>query len=117
MGCEDKNEGPRVFSVRKVRGEPYQVGGRTLTPVTRIVSFGKASATIRNEQYGGWSGGLVLAMPIALLEETGNGEREIAVHDATFATLQRLSLVALGMTLFFGIVRWWSRHRRQAHSA
>jgi hypothetical protein len=115
MGCDDTSEGPRVFSVRNVRGEPYQVGGRKLTPVTRIVSFGKASATIRSERFGGWGSGLVLAKPLALIEESDEGEREIAIHDETFAILQRLSLVALTMTLFFATVRWWAR-RRQAHS-
>jgi uncharacterized spore protein YtfJ len=117
MGCEENNGGPGLFNVRTVRGEPYEVGGRNLTPVTRIVSLGKASATIRTHRYGGWAGGLAWASPIALIEETADGEREIAIRDETFAVLQRLALAAGSMIVFFATIRWLVRRRRRVHSA
>jgi hypothetical protein len=116
MGCNDNHARPRRFRVRTVRGEPYEIGGRVLTPITRIVTVGKASATIRTDRYGGWGAGLAWAMPVALLEETGEGERRIVIQDATLAVLQRLGLAALAITLFFAVVRRWAGRRQQAHS-
>jgi hypothetical protein len=115
MGCDDKNVAPRVFSVQTVRGEPYQVGGRKLTPVARIVSLGKARGTIGTDWIGGWAGGLVWTTPVAMLEETGEGEREIAIRDTTAATLQCLCIAALSITLFFAIIRWWMRWPSKAN--
>ena len=116
MGCIENHARPRLFRVRTVRGEPYRIGERTMTPVTRIVTLGKASATIRTDRYGGWGGGFAWAMPVALLEETGDGENKIVIKDATLDMLQRLGLAALSMTLFFGAVRWRARRRQRAHS-
>jgi hypothetical protein len=116
MGSDDKDVGPKVFNVETVRGEPYLVGGHKLTPVTRIVSLAKASGTIGKDQVSGWAGGFVRVIPVAILEETGGKEREIAIYDATAATLQRLVAVALAITFFFTTVRWWVRRWRQAHS-
>jgi hypothetical protein len=114
MGCDDKNVRSRPFSDEMVKGEPYQVEGRKLTPVTRIVSFGKASATIGTDRISGWGGGFLRATPVAVLEETDEGEREIAIYDATAATLQRLAFVALATTFFFATIRWWLCRRRKA---
>jgi uncharacterized spore protein YtfJ len=116
MGCDDRNVRSRPFSVETVKGEPYHVGGRKLTPVTRIVSFAKASATVGTDRISGQGGGFVRAMPVAMLEEIDEGVREIAIYDATAATLHRLAFVVLATTFLFAAIRWWARRRRKARS-
>lgn len=96
----------KPFRAETVRGEPYFVGERKLTPVARIVSFGKARATVGTGQVGGWGLGYTRVTPAAVLEETADGERYIAVTDSTAAALRAMLGGALVTTLFFTILRW-----------
>jgi hypothetical protein len=106
---------PALFRVKTVRGEPYFAGGRKLVPVVRIVAFGKAKATVGTHRMGGWGSGFVWIKPLAVLEETPEGERRIAVTDGT-ATAMRSSL-GMAATITFSLValRWlvrWARKTR-----
>ena len=104
---------PRAFRVRTVRGEPYTFGGRELIPVVRVVSFGKARATVGTRQVGGRGGGFVWIQPLAVLEVTPAGERRIALRDGSAAAMRGMLAAAVAMTLFFAAVRWLARRMRQ----
>ena len=92
--------------VRTVRGDPYSVSGRKLIPIVRIVSFGKARATVGTHRISGRGGGFVWVRPVAMLEETPEGERPIAITDGTASAVRRLLGTALAVTLFCATVRW-----------
>jgi uncharacterized spore protein YtfJ len=101
------------LKLRTVRGEPYYVGGRKLIPVVRIVSFGKARATIGTEQSGGWASGVVWIKPLAVVEADAEGERRIPITDATASAVYGLLGLTLAMTLFLAAVRWLGRRLRR----
>jgi hypothetical protein len=89
-----------------VRGEPYYVGGRKLTPVARIVSWGKARATIGTHRIGGWAGGAVWVRPVAVLEETSAGEHRIPITDRTAVAIRRqMVMAAIGLFFFVALRR------------
>ena len=100
--------------VKRVRGEPYRVNGRKLTPVARIISAGKARATIGTDRIGGWGGGFVQITPVAILDETDEGERRIPVTDATAEAVRGMLGAMLAVTLFFTMLRWLFRRSRRA---
>jgi uncharacterized spore protein YtfJ len=104
-------QGP--LKLRTVQGEPYYVGGRKLIPVVRIVSFGKARATIGSERSGGRGVGFVWLRPLAVLVEDPEGERRVPITDATASAVYRLLGLALAMMLFFAAVRWLGRRLRR----
>ena len=93
------------FRVEMVHGEPYEVSGRRLTPVARITSFGKAKATIGAKQVSGWSGGFVQVTPLAVVEETPEGERRIAIADRTSQAMWNLAVGAAAIVLVLGLIR------------
>ena len=93
------------FRVETVHGEPYEVGGRRLTPVARITSFGKAKATIGAKQVSGWSGGFVQVTPMAIVEETSEGERRIAIADRTSQAIWNLAVGTAAIVLVLGLIR------------
>lgn len=97
------------LQIRTVRGEAYYVGGRELIPVVRVVSFGKAKATIGSDRIGGRGVGFVWIRPLAVLEVTPEGERRIAITDATASAVRGLLGVALAITLVSAAVRWLAR--------
>lgn len=114
MGCDGKGTGQGALRVQEVRGEPYHVGGRVLIPEARLVSFGKASATIGSDRIGGWAGGFTKVIPVAIVEVTDEGERRLAIRDATAAALWGLFAAATAITLLFTAIRWLARRRRGA---
>lgn len=116
MAEQDQAAAPGPLRVETVRGEPYHVGGRVLIPVARFVTYGRASATIGSDRVGGWGGGFVRVVPVAVVEETAEGERSIAVTDATSAALRRLLGAAVAVGLFFTAVRWLARRLRRANA-
>ena len=104
---------PRAFCVRTVRGDPYYVDGRELIPVVRVVSFGKARATIGTRQVGGRGGGFVWIKPLAILEVTPAGERRIAIQDGTAAAMRGMVASAISIALVFTAIRWLVRRKRK----
>ncbi len=103
-----------LLNLRTVRGEPYYADGRTLIPVVRIVSFGKAEAIIGNGRSGGRAVGFVWMRPLAVLEEGPEGEHRIPITDATASAVYSLLGLALAITLVSGAVRWLGRRLRRS---
>jgi hypothetical protein len=102
------------FRVKTVRGQPYEVDGRKLVPVVRIVSFGRARGTIGVNGVIGRGAGFALLLPMAIEEKTAEGERRIATRDTTATVLVSLFGAAVVMTVFFAAARWLARWRRGA---
>ena len=67
--------GNRLVRVQTVRGEPYEVRGRRLVPLARVVSLGRARGTIGTHRLGGWGWGLSNVKPLAMMVETPGGGR------------------------------------------
>jgi hypothetical protein len=113
---EDGNvaERPKPFRKKTVRGEPYIVGDRKLTPLVRVVSWGKARATIGTGQVTGWGSGFARITPLAILEETDEGEVRIPITDATATAVRGMLLAAVVSTLFFATIRWLVGRQRGA---
>ena len=104
-------QGP--FRVEVVRGEPYQVGDRTLIPEAQISSFGRARGTIGAKSISGWGAGLAQVRPLAIIEQTGEGEQRIAITDRTTTVLRILFATAMAMTLAFATIRYLVRRQRR----
>ena len=104
--------------VEMVYGEPYEVGGRRLIPMARITSFGKAKATIGTKQVSGWGGGFVQVTPLALVEETPEGEHRIAVTDGEAQAIRKMVVGSAVMVLLFELIRRLAGNRRaQVHTS
>ena len=101
---------PRL-RIRTVRGEPVQVGNVTLIPEARIVSFGRARATIGADRVSGDGVGFARITPVAVVVGTPEGDRRIPIVDATASTVWRLCGLAAAIVLFFAGIRWLSRQR------
>jgi uncharacterized spore protein YtfJ len=101
----------RLVRIETVRGEPYQVQGRRFIPVARVLSLGRARATIGTRGLGGLAWGLAFVKPLAMIEETASGGRvrRVAVQDGTARALLGMYLAALGISLLFAAVRWLAR--------
>ena len=101
--------------VKTVRGEGYSIGGRSLIPMVRIVSFGKARATVGGHEISGQGGGFVWIQPLAIVEVTPAGERRIPIDGETAAVVWRTVGLAVAIVLFFAAVRRLvGRGRREA---
>lgn len=109
MDRRGRNPGRKLLRIKTVQGEPYQVGERRLTPVARIVSWGKASATVGTRQVAGQGGGLVRVTPLAIVEETSDGQRLIPITDATAAAVRKMLGATVATLLFFATIRWLVR--------
>ena len=96
---------PKPFRLETMRGEPYVVGERKLTPLARVVTWGKARATIGTDRVTGWGSGFARITPLAFLEETDKGEVRIPVTDSTAIALRGMLLAAAGLALFFTAIR------------
>jgi hypothetical protein len=108
---------PRPFRIETAQGEPYYVDGRTLTPVARVVSYGKAKATIGTDQIGGWGFGFARLIPLAILEKTHDGEKSIPIVDVTAKALQGMFITALAITAILAIIRRAVRQRPRSGTA
>jgi hypothetical protein len=80
------------------------------------VSFGRARATIGSRQIGGWATGFAHVTPLAMIEETGEGERRLTTTDATATALWALLGAAAALMLIFPTLRWLVRRARNGAS-
>lgn len=112
MAGDDKVR-PGPFRMKTAQGEPYHVDGRTLTPVARVVSYGKAKGTIGTNQIGGWGFGFANVIPRAVVEKTDDGERTIAIVDVTAEALRDMFITALAVMAVFTAIRWAVRRRHR----
>lgn len=104
---------PRVLRIETVQGDPYSIAGRELIPIARVVSFGKASATIGANQVGGQGGGFVSIKPVAVWVRTPAGERRISLQDGSATAVRDMLAIAIAATLFFSAIRWLARRMRR----
>lgn len=100
---------PKTFRTETVCGEPYHIEGRKLTPVARVVTFGKAKGTIGADAVSGFGGGFVRVTPLAILEETDEGERRIPLTDATSNAVKGMVVAVLAVTFVSIAIRWLVR--------
>jgi hypothetical protein len=114
MERDGRNPRQRRYRIETVRGEPFVIGGRTLTPEARIISLGRARATIGTKHLSGWGGAFVQVVPRAIVEETPEGERRIAITDATSSALRGLLGVAIVTTLLLTAIRWCALRSKSA---
>ena len=106
----------RTFRIETVRGEPYHIGGRKLTPLARIVSFGRARGTVGTHRVGGWGFGFSWIIPLAMLEESDGEEWRITVTDSTAVALRSMFAAAVAVTVVLAAIRWLVRARRLARA-
>jgi uncharacterized spore protein YtfJ len=116
MASSNKDVRPRL-QVRTVRGEPFRVGDRALTPVARVVTFGRASGTVGRDGVSGWGGAFVRITPLALEERTPDGQHSIAVYDAASRVVSGFLAQAAAIVLLLCAVRWLARRVRSKQPA
>jgi uncharacterized spore protein YtfJ len=117
MGRDAQSCKPPAFRARTVCGEPYQVYGKRLVPVARIVSFGQGKGTIGSKQVSGRGAGFVFTSPLALEMQTADGECRIAIRDATATALRSLFVAAVVITVLLTAIRCMVRRRRGTSAA
>jgi uncharacterized spore protein YtfJ len=84
-----------------------------LIPLARVVSFGKASATIGKGQIGGRGGGFAWVKPLAVLEVTPTGERRIDLQDGPPRVIRDMLAYAIAIGLLCTAIRWLVGRRRR----
>lgn len=101
----------RLVRVQTVRGEPFEVRGRRLIPVARVVSLGRARGTVGTHHLGGWGWGLASVKPLSMIVETPSSGyiMTVALRDGTSRALWGLYAAAVGATLLLAAVRWLAR--------
>ena len=103
--------------VKAVFGEPVSADGRTIIPVAKITyGFGGGGGMNRMSprnpegnqggQEGGGGGGGVRAVPVGVIEVSGQGTQFIPISDR-----RKLAATALG-GMMFGMILGWRRSRR-----
>jgi uncharacterized spore protein YtfJ len=112
MSSGGRQNRSRPLRVQTVRGEPYQIGERTLIPVARVVSFGRARGTLRAEGVSGRGAGFVWIRPVMLIEQTPEGERRLPLHDATSRQVRSLLAAGAVLLLTLAAIRWLARRAR-----
>lgn len=106
---------PQALRVRTVRGDPIFAGGRELIPVARVISFGRASATVGSGRVAGRGGGFAWVKPLAVLEVTEAGERRIDLRDESAEAVRGILAAAVAIGLLCTVIRWLV-HRRHGGS-
>jgi hypothetical protein len=113
----DTQAGPVHGRIRTVRGESYRIGGRTLTPVARVVSYARGQGTLRRDQIEGWGMGFLHVTPLAFLVEEEGDRQRISVTGSTNGALRAMGVAALFLTLLCWGLRLAVRRRRRADEA
>jgi uncharacterized spore protein YtfJ len=114
MHMSEECSNPRALRIETVRGDPILVGGRELIPIARVVSFGKASATVGTKQVSGQGGGFAWVKPLAVLEVTEVGERRIDLQDSSAAAVRGMLAAAISIGLVCTAIRWVVRWKRRS---
>lgn len=116
MGNESGEPKSKRLRIETVRGEPIRVQGRTLVPEARIVSFGRARGNIGSRRISGWATGFAHVTPLAMIEDSDEGEQRIATTDATTTALAGMLGAAVAIMVAFPMIRRLVRRARQAGS-
>lgn len=105
MAEEAKASERKPYRVQVVRGEPYQVGNRTLIPEAKVASYGRARATIGTHHTGGFAAAFVQVEPLAVVEQIDGGENRIPIVDSTGKTLRLMLGAAVALGVLFSSIR------------
>ncbi len=114
---EEQCSRPRALRIRTMRGEPISAGGRELIPVARVVSFGRASATVGSGQISGGGGGFAWIKPLAVVEVTDTVERRVDLRDESAKAIQGMLAYGIAIGLVCTAIRWLVRQRRRGSQA
>jgi hypothetical protein len=97
----DRQSGP--IASRIVIGEPVHVGGRELLPVVRVTTHGRRRAFIGSDRVTGQGRVLVSMRPLAVIERSQMGERQIRIPDRTAQLVGGLCLAAFIIPLLLAL--------------
>jgi len=97
------------IKVRLVEGTPVIVGQKTLTPVMRAFTWTKRQATVRQDGASGFGLAAAWLQPVAVVEETPDGQRRIPIRDETSRAMFRLLAIALAVPVLLGLLAWLVR--------
>ena len=97
----DRQRGP--VESRIVVGEPIQVGERVLLPVVRVTTHSRRRAFIGSGQVTGQGRVLVSMRPVAIIERSQMGERQIRIPDRTAQLVGGLFLAAFIIPLLLAL--------------
>ena len=78
-----------------VAGEPIQVGERELVPLVRVTTYARRQVRVGANDVAGQGQGFVHMRPVAILERSDRGERQIPIRDKTAQALSGLLLAAV----------------------
>jgi hypothetical protein len=78
-----------------VAGEPIQIGERELVPLVRVTTYARRQARVGAGDVTGQGWGFVQMRPVAILERSGRGERQIPIRDKTAQAMSGLLLAAV----------------------
>ena len=78
-----------------VAGEPIQVGERELVPLVRVTTYARRQARLGADDVAGQGRGFVHMRPVAILERSDRGQRQIPIRDKTAQALSGLLLAAV----------------------
>ncbi|MGD8397738.1 MAG: hypothetical protein PVG11_02670 [Anaerolineae bacterium] len=109
--------GPVHGRLHTVRGEPYHIGGHTLTPVARVASYSRGQGTLQGDQVEGWGMGFVHVTPLAVLVEDDGDRHRIRVTSSADNALRAMGVAALLLTLLCWGLRLVVRRQRRTDEA
>jgi hypothetical protein len=112
----DRCKGEKKLRVDTVRGAPYLIAGRELTPIARVLSFGKARGTVSLTGVSGWGTGFAWVAPLGFVEEIEGSKHHIPVTDITGQALLAMAMVGLLLTVWLSAIRWLARRWRRNRS-
>ena len=104
----------KPLRIETVRGEAYQVAGKKLIPVARIVSFGQGQGTLRLDRVEGWGVGFARISPRAVIVEAEEGEIYVPLTNPTAEALRGMVMAAVAVTLALALLRRAVRRLRRA---
>jgi len=90
--------------VQMIQGTAIEVGQKKLAPLMRLISWGRGRAVVRRNDFGGLGAAFVRLQPVAILEESPQGQRRIPVHDATARQIVVLLGLAVAVPLFLNLL-------------
>jgi hypothetical protein len=104
------------WETRILEGDPYQLGGRELTPVVQMQSLFRRQVTFGTNNSSGYGGGLIWLKPIAVVErDTDGNERHIAIVDEAGMAIKGMLIAAAILPIAYAIVAGlasiWRRQR------
>ncbi len=95
-----------------VRGSPIEAQGRVWVPIVRRTTGGWQKAFVGAHACAAQGGAFAHLRPLGLLEQRGDAERFVAVHDRTRETLLGLLTVAVVVPILLALGAWLTHRQR-----